>query len=432
MVTEQAVKRLQDCSGVVADDLAAHLDSSPIGAVLTPANVAGTERFIELGLPHSKHEMFTYVNTGTVNSHRYITAGETLPSPCMDVPPECSGRSIAIINGSYRPEYSDLTGADGQIVARHLGDVVANDRLFAGDLIRSIKNDKDVFSAINSALIKEGVVIDIVENAITEPLFIMSKTGGINEGAVTTPRLSIRAGENSRSTVIIVTDHNQPDIFTDSVFEITVGAKAHMDLYMIQPGKKIKKGEFSQSFTRLKVVQNENSYASFVGASAGSPLLRSSVEWRLTGKGCKVDYKSLSQPAGADVAHLFARFVHTAPECESDIVIRNIVRDSASVSTDSTVIVSRGAFGSVSRQLVNNLMLSGNGRADTKPNLMIFNDDVKCSHGATFGQTDPEQLLYLRSRGLSERRAVSVLTEGFSGVVTDAIKVPSIREMVAS
>ena len=129
-------------------------------------------------------------------------------------------------------------------------------------------------------------------------------------------------------------------------------------------------------------------------------------------------------------SHQFIRVHHEVENCTSRQHFKNIINDRARASFDGTVVVNKGAQLTNSDQLINNLMLSDEGHADCKPNLMIFADDVKCAHGATVGQLEEEQLFYLQTRGVSESVAREILTQSFArSVIQDIPFVPVVEEL---
>jgi Fe-S cluster assembly protein SufD len=128
--------------------------------------------------------------------------------------------------------------------------------------------------------------------------------------------------------------------------------------------------------------------------------------------------------------HNYVRVNHNGLSCTSNQNFKNILNGKSLASVDTTVVVNKGARLTKSDQLINNLMLSKYSRADTKPNLMIFTDDVKCTHGATVGQIDDNQLLYLKTRGLSDEDARSLLTSGFAkGIIEYMFHRPVVDEV---
>ncbi|PIQ97266.1 MAG: Fe-S cluster assembly protein SufD, partial [Nitrospinae bacterium CG11_big_fil_rev_8_21_14_0_20_56_8] len=163
-------------------------------------------------------------------------------------------------------------------------------------------------------------------------------------------------------------------------------------------------------------------------ASSGCRLARHHYEVDLDDVGGELRLNGLSVISREEQVHNYVRIHHRAPNCTSHQFFRNIISHRARSSVDGTVIVDPGAQQTQSDQLINNLMLTDEGHADNKPNLMIFADDVKCTHGATVGQIDENQIFYLKTRGLTEAAAKSLLTRSFAESVLESIDFPAVRE----
>jgi Fe-S cluster assembly protein SufD len=153
----------------------------------------------------------------------------------------------------------------------------------------------------------------------------------------------------------------------------------------------------------------------FLSVSTGSRLARLAIEAVLSAPGAEVDLRGATAVSGSNRAHRHLRVRHAAPDCTSKQLFKAVVPGAGRSSVDGTVIVDRGAQRTDARQLLQHLLLSPDGRADAKPRLLIHADDVKCSHGATVGRTDPAQKFYLLSRGLSPAEADRLLTQAFLG-----------------
>ena len=155
-------------------------------------------------------------------------------------------------------------------------------------------------------------------------------------------------------------------------------------------------------------------------------MTRHHYDVRLKEEGSELRLNGVSVLDGKEQVHNFIRIHHEAPQCVSHQYFKNVINDHARSSFDGTVIVNEGAQLTNSDQLINNLMLSNDSHADNKPNLMIFADDVKCTHGATIGQIDEEQWFYLQTRGLSAKVAKELLTRSFAKSIIETIEFPEV------
>ena len=173
--------------------------------------------------------------------------------------------------------------------------------------------------------------------------------------------------------------------------------------------------------SKIRVQLHRNSRFNSTCGSSGSRVTRHHYDVRLKEEGAELDMKGASVLVGEEQVHNFVRVHHEAPHCNSKQHFKNVINDKGRASFDGTVIVNKGAQLTNSDQLINNLMLSDEGKADNKPNLMIFADDVKCAHGATVGQIDDDQIFYLKSRGLDGEVAQSLLTMSFVQSIIETI-----------
>ena len=186
------------------------------------------------------------------------------------------------------------------------------------------------------------------------------------------------------------------------------------------------------NFIKTRVHLKRDARFHSANASTGSVLVRHHFEGRLEEEGAELILNGVSVLGGKEQVHNFVRIHHEAPQCVSHQHFKNVVNDEGRSSFDGTVIVNQGAQLTNSNQLINNLMLSNNCHADNKPNLMIFADDVKCTHGATIGQIDDDQLFYLQTRGLSEKFAKELLTRGFAESIIQTIQFPEVVKELSS
>jgi Fe-S cluster assembly protein SufD len=172
-------------------------------------------------------------------------------------------------------------------------------------------------------------------------------------------------------------------------------------------------------FHRLAAVLERDSRFFAMAASTGSRLARQAYAVDLRGQGADAEINGATVLADSRQSHAFAQVRHLAPNCTSRQHFKTVAADRSRASVDGTILVAEGAQQTNANQLINNLMLSDEARADSKPRLLIHADDVKCSHGATAGKLDPDQLFYLESRGLSPAKARTLMTLAFIAEVLE-------------
>jgi Fe-S cluster assembly protein SufD len=391
---------------------------------------ASIKRFGELGFPKRKHEMFTYAQTRELVETQFSTS--QAPSLAGFAEPlkghilaGCERSVIVMVDGYFSPALSNIAGVSDHIVVTTLGEAAKNGRILAM-LEKSAAVETDVFSALNGAFFRDGVAIRVKPGAkLSAPLQVVALSSGAKDSQVVShPRIFVDARESSEASVIVKYAGFGGAYFVNAREDVVVGDGAALGYCVIQAD-----GPESWNMTKLAVGLGANGRFNHTMALNGCRLARRNIEARLKGDGAKIEISGASALAGKEQSHIYARVYHEARDCESSQLFRNVVTGGSKASVDATVIVGDGASGSVSRQLVNALVLSGGARADAKPNLMIYNDDVKCSHGATTGGVNDDQLFYMTTRGVARRDAERSLVAAFLRSVTALMPTPASVEV---
>lgn len=409
---EEALKNIETISG-----------ENP---ALAGVNRAFMDRVKTLGFPHKKHEMFTFVDTSRIvnalSGARRKKRADAPAEPTEGLVFPGSGENLAVILDGYYEE--SLSAAGAGVSARRLDGALAEGWV-ENRLTACVDEETDVFAAAAGALMTDGVVVEIAPGVkLSAPLqILMISTSPEDAPFLAAPRVLLKAGEGSSAEVIV---KNGGGGVVLSSLDVILERGASLGFYDIQA-----EDESALSLGKTRAVMAGDSRLEAFIAFGGLGTARKNFEARLMEEGAALDMKLAAVLTGAGRAHSYVRVHHEAPRCESDQLFRDIVGGSARVSVDGTVIVHPGAQLARSTQLVNNLLLSDEARADTKPNLMIYADDVKCSHGATSGSVDEEMLFYLRTRGFSEKAARALLTTGFIRRVLDAVANRAVAEAAA-
>ena len=401
------------------------LEADQAKASLRPINQAGVERFELLKFPHKKHEMFTFVNTNELAGTSFDLAAV---SPVdtgwvqSQVYPACKNSVAVFVNGAYQENLSDLSGLGDAFKMQCLSEAVADEEI-KNTLLNSLEEENDVFAAINSAFVRHGVWIDIPAKATFEsPVqFLYISTGSASTPVTSHPRLIVRLGETAELKVIITYAGTRENYFVNAVNDFIVKDGACVTYTQVQ---KDDAESWHCSKTRVHLHRNANFFGR--NGSSGSRLTRHHYEVRLKEEGAELHLSGASVLVNQEQVHNFIRIHHEAPHCSSNQLFKNVIDDKGRSSIDGTVIVNKGAQLTNSDQLINNLMLSDDAHSDNKPNLMIFADDVKCTHGTTVGQINEDQLFYLKTRGLSQELAKSLLTTSFVNSLIQTIPFPDV------
>lgn len=382
------------------------------------------QRYATLGLPTTRLEEWKYTSLAALARHDFRLDGAAA-SQHDNQGFSFAGVAIAelvFVNGHL---VTPLTAGlpPGLRVTR------LSDALRRGEVLehysRYADYHKHAMTALNTALAQDGAVIEIEAGTVIEGfvhfLFIGSATA---EPLMMHPRTLVIAGRASQIGVVesFIGDGTY---FTNSVTEIVAGEGAVIDYARIQ-------AESLEAFHvgTVQVHQERSSSVTTRNFSIGGALVRSEINVALTGEGANTTLDGLFVLNGTQHVDNHTVIDHVEPHCESQELYKGILDGSARGIFDGLIIVRPDAQKTVSRQVNRNLLLSESAIIDSKPTLEIHNDDVKCNHGSTIGQLEEEPMFYLRSRGLGEDEARSLLIYAFASEIVDRMKVGPVKEQV--
>ncbi len=424
-MTTTAAESTDQAESALLDQHKQFLSETQPAADILALNESAIQRFEVLKFPYRKHEMYTFVNTKDITAAPYVFSyGASVAEDFIKkhVYPGCEKSVLVLVDGVYRENLSDISGTSVRLMPIVEALSQADIKSY---LESTVANENDVFACINSAFLNHGLMIDVPEKTQSEsPLQILHVSTGSPAGKVTTlPRVLVRLGVMAELKLIVKYAGVQGNYFVNSVLDVLVGEDAGVAFTQIQQDN----GD-AWHCSKNRIVLDRNSRFHASNASYGNKLTRHHYEVHLKETGAELWLNGVSVLTDEEQVHNFVRIHHAAPHCVSNQQFKNIVDDHSRSSIDGTVIVNEGAQLTVSDQLINNLMLSDNAHADNKPNLMIFADDVKCTHGATIGQINEDQLFYLKTRGLSTKIAKELLTKSFADSLIQTIAFPAVVE----
>jgi Fe-S cluster assembly protein SufD len=329
--------------------------------------------------------------------------------------------TLVFVDGQFQPDLSDLGGQDGLRVGTLAHGAGTGDFDPAAWVARAAPVADDLFVAVNTARLQDAAVIHTARNAVaTGPvhcLFVSS-----SREVATHPRLLVVA--ETGSDLLLVEDHvalHDDSYCVNAVGEVYVGANARVRHVRLQ---RESRSAFHIATTAVHVAR-DGQYASNALAM-GARISRHNLHVRQDGPGTRFEVDGLAMIGGRQLADTHSFVDHAQPDGSSRQQHKCVVSGGAHAVFNGRILVREGAQRTDSAQESRNLLLSPRAQVDTKPQLEIFADDVKCAHGATVGQLEAEEVFYLRSRGLSESVARGLLTYGFAADIVDRIPVRSI------
>jgi Fe-S cluster assembly protein SufD len=389
-------------------------------STLSTIHESALSRFEVLGFPHSKHEMYTYVNTKKLAATAFAVSKSSAKVDNIEkhIYTGCENSCMVFINGVLDRSLSRLQAIESSVKISSLEEKIDTDTL-----LTSLENENDVFACLANAFCTDVTVVEIPEKCqVAVPIQVLFVSTGDNpRPEMHSPRLLWKVGKLAEVKVIEKFVGIREGYFTNMVQDWKLAEGAGVVLTQVQSDPF---GTWNFHKTRVHIKRNGRFYSA--NASSGSVLVHNHFEVRLEEEGAEVTLNGVSVLKGKEQVHSFIRIHHEAPQCVSHQHFKNIINDEGRSSFDGTVIVNEGAQLTNANQLINNLMLSDDCHADNKPNLMIFADDVKCAHGATIGQIDEDQLFYLQTRGLSKKFAKELLTRSFAESIVQTIQFPEV------
>ncbi len=318
---------------------------------------------------------------------------------------------IVFVDGRYSEALSDLKN-DPAVSISPLGLEDPNLHQYFG-----ANEDRDVFAALNTAHFEDCAWVKVKGEA-TYPVHVLHV--GTGKGSAHHPRCVVQLAPNSRATLI---EQHVGLGLSNATTEIEIGDHAGLKHVVVQ-----QQDESAFHIGRSFVKLHQGSSFEAVSLSLGSRLSRYEQKVAMTKPGASVTLHGLSLTDGRQVSDSQTRIDHLAPDCTSLQRHKCIADGASSAVFSGNVVVHKGASGTNSNQSSRNLLLSGRAKIDAQPQLEILNDDVSCKHGATVGQIDPEELFYLKSRGLDEPDARRMLICAFAAEIVDHVSVKPLRE----
>lgn len=288
----------------------------------------------------------------------------------------------------------------------------------------SHKRLENPYLELNTRNYTDGLVVVIEPNIkVDKPIQILSVIQGQMAQLVQTRNLIV-VGKHSEATFILCDDSlDQSTSFSNNATEVYADEDAKVALYKMQ-NLNNQSALLSQTF----VVMQQNSTLSSMAITLNGGQIRNHTEVRMQGEGCDCQAHGLYLIDKEQQSDNYIYVEHAHPHCNSEELFKGILDDSARASFNGHVLVSDGAKKTEAYQTNKNILLTDKAHIDTKPFLEIYNDDVKCSHGSTIGQLDELALFYIRSRGISERTAKTMLLYAFCDEVIQKISLPALRD----
>ena len=398
---------------------------------LRDARARAMGRFVERGFPSPRDEAWRHTPIGPIVRTRWEPAegSPRLSRPELRalIPGGFRGAEAVMVGGRLSNELSRLDSGQAGVAVRSLADVIGREPgLVEPHLGRLTDGEASVFADLNTAFATDGVVVVVDSGVVVaEPIHVVHLAApGSDSPEVSFPRVLVLAGRGSQCRVVeTYTGNAEGSHLTLAVTEVEVADNALVDHYRLQR-------ESAQAFHVGTLAARLGRDSRFANRSfnLGAAVSRTDIEVRFEGEGGDCALDGLFMVDGERTSDTHTRIDHARPHCSSRELYKGVLDGGSRGVFHGVVLVRPGAQKTDAVQMNRNLLLSRRALVHSVPQLEILADDVKCRHGSTTGQIDPAALFYLRSRGLDEAEARSLLTWAFASDLVDGLEVEPLRK----
>lgn len=392
------------------------------------------ERFMELGFPGPKHEEWRFTNIAPIAKSKFKPVG-SLKAPVLssaDMAKYTFGglhcTRLVFVNGRYAPDLSFLASLpEGTTVGSLAEALESNADVVRTHLAKYATYDNNTFTALNTAFMQDGAFVHVPDGKVVEdPIHLLFISSGSEEAFVVHPRNLIIAGNGSQVSLVETYVAKGAGVyFTNAVTEFVLGEQA-----VVEHDKFQDEAVTAFHIGTIHVQQKNRSNYTSNCISLGGSLVRNNITVVLDAEWSEATLNGLSLATGDQLIDNHTTIDHAKPNCQSHELYKSILADRSRGVFNGKIFVRKDAQKTDAKQTNKTLLLSDGATIDTKPQLEIFADDVKCTHGATVGQLDEEQLFYLRARGISEDQARDILTFAFASDVIQRVHVEPLRDQL--
>jgi Fe-S cluster assembly protein SufD len=389
--------------------------------------------FAEAGFPTTRQEEWRFTDVSSLVKTPFEPAPPPSDRPTLREIEEALSAAadcprIVLVDGRYAPELSrTLSGPDGVALRSLAGACRERADLVEPQLGRHAAYRTHPFVALNTAFIDDGAFIHVPPGAVVErPIHVLHVWTAAGDARVAHPRNLFMVGSGAEAK--IVETYLGPDdnlYFTNVVTELVLEEGSTLQHYKLQ-----REGSGAFHMGTVQVQQHRDCVFSSHLVSLGGSLVRNETNTFLAGEGCECVLNGLYLARGRQHVDCRTRIDHAKPHCQSRELYKGILDDRAKGVFNGKIFVHQDAQKTDAKQSNHTLLLSDHATINTKPQLEIFADDVKCTHGAAVGQLDEEALFYLQTRGIARQQARDLLIHAFANDVVGRIRVDSVRAEV--
>jgi Fe-S cluster assembly protein SufD len=387
------------------------------------------EHFQNLGIPSPKHEEWKYTNLNKVFKPSYVFGTDSdLQKADIEalMLPNLEANVLVVVNGRYRADMSTIISSDKQLIIRTLAETYESDQdLIEQYFAKHLNLENEAFTALNTAFADSGLFIQVPHNqVVNNPIMIYYLNDSRKQNVVVQPRNLFIFGRNSQATLIEKYD-TLGDFagLSNIVTETFVAENAHINHYRLQNER-----ENAYQINTTQVQQSRDSHYNNITISLQGGLIRNNLHISLAGENIESHMLGLYMLDGKSHVDNHTVADHQQPNSMSNELYKGILAGNSTGVFNGKIFVRKDAQKTNAYQQNRNVLLSDSANVNTKPQLEIWADDVKCSHGATTGSLDETAMFYLRARGIPPKEARALLVHAFAYEILEKIDIEAVRE----
>lgn len=379
----------------------------------------------ELDFPTSKTEYWKYTRVGKIVNNTYTLGQPEKIDITNFLIPNLEAQVLVVVNGYFSPELSNFTEVDGVTLTSLSAAKKQKIEEVKKYFNQFTQDKKEIFLAFNNAFHTDGIYLEVAKNKIVEkPIHIINITTGNNTISLSRNLFLANAGSQVKIIESFVNVGGEKN-FNNHVSEFFVAENTHLEYNKIQDKK-----ESNYSISTEQVYQEANSNFTINTATFNGALVRNNLNIEVDASNCETNLNGLYLGKNKDHIDNHTVVDHKKPHCNSNEVYRGVLDDESTGVFNGKVFVRPNAQKTNAFQKNNNILLTDSATVNSKPELEIYADDVKCSHGSTTGQIDEEAIFYLQSRGISKKGALKLMINAFAKDALEKISIEALQEYI--
>lgn len=388
-------------------------------------------RYAEIGIPTARHEEWKYFNLSALTSRTLRPCAEAKISglSALNEFLDDGDINIVFVNGAFSPEYSTAQGLPKGLTIERLSQSAGAHADEIKEMFkRNSVNDPEPFVSLNTALHRDGVYLKVADKAVIAPVVHIIHSFFVEDkDSAVFPRTVLSIGRSAQISVLeSFISLNDASYVVNAVTDIHAGENSVLNYYKSQADS-----PKALHIGAVRVTQDANSQLEAFSLAVGAHSARNNISVSSNGEGTDSILDGLYVLRGSQEVDNHTLIDHRQPNCTSHQLYKGILNDQSHAVFNGKIFVQPIAQKTNSYQLNKHLLLGKDCRVDTKPQLEIFADDVKCTHGATIGQLNEDEVFYLQTRCISKQEAVKMLSRGFVDDLLDKLRDQNVRRKLS-